>query len=497
MIRSLGVPRGMGVGARHNRGQTPVIAIAILFGVVAIGALGVFLVGAQSVADAQHTAEQERIEQSFVELSHQLATAAANDEISHSMDFEAGQSGAVTKTEAGEITITGGDVDETLQMGAIEYEDQDGNVVAYQGGGVWAERGHETRIVSSPGLSYDPDQEMLVLPIATLSGEESIASGTIEIAHNRTDPVREATLVKNDTVTLEITSEYYLGWKQYFDTRVGDGAVQDVDHDDQYVRVELGHKNIESAFENAATVGTGEAPGVNQPEDQTEGEYIDGESMPPMDSMIEELVDDDDLEDVGTVTNGELTSGEYIADEISTSDDVTVDLEDGDVTLVVDGDIDIGDDWTVENYEDGNTLRIYTTGDTVIGGAMVVGDDSEVDAEHQQLYGKSDSTVTLDVGAGTYYEGLIYVATGEDGFDGTNDGLGGCDGQVCIGNNAEIHGSVVAGSVEFNDMGNNQLFHDEDLLAENVEAYPGTYVLPPDLTYLNLAVYELDVSNAD
>lgn len=114
-----------------------------------------------------------------------MATASANGDGAQSLQFEAGDSGVIAKSDAGWIRIGGGDVDVNRSIGPVEYE-SDGTVVAYQSGGVWSERGNQTRMLSAPNVNYDPDDETLWFPISMLSGEESLSSGGTVVQTNST-----------------------------------------------------------------------------------------------------------------------------------------------------------------------------------------------------------------------------------------------------------------------------------------------------------------------
>ncbi|WP_435551608.1 DUF7289 family protein [Natrinema sp. CGMCC1.2065] len=505
----MGFRRADGPAAPSQRGQSAILALVLLIGMVATISIGILLVAGDVMTSTEQQAESERVEQAFVELSKQMATVSKDSDAPRAMTFDAGERGAITRTSTGNITIKARNVNETLRMGSIEYEADDGSILAYQAGGVWRETGNETRIVSQPPITYSAEEQTLSLPVTTVSGEHELSSGEVDIRHNDTDPVRNATVVENDTVTLEITSKYYRGWELYFEEEVGDASVRNVtqlEGDKGYVKVELGLRELEGAFDDGATV-SGEVSEKNEKHGYFDGsDTKEGKSMPPLDGTIYKLVEDTNTteNDEGTIDGGTFTNGTYFADEVNLDDDVTFDLSKGNATLVVDGDVNIGgNSFKVTNAtEDDHVLQIYMTGDLTVGGEMcvdecVAGDEEKIDAKHLQLYGTSESVVMIGTSKNDYFEGLLYVAGDEEYFEGGNyHSPNGCeDKQICI-QNGNVDGSIVAASIGTQSATPKDDFtYDGDLQGYEPDLYPAGYVKPQDITYLNVAVHTLDVKN--
>ncbi|ELZ08864.1 hypothetical protein C478_18311 [Natrinema thermotolerans DSM 11552] len=485
---------------------------------VATISIGILLVAGDVMTSTEQQAESERVEQAFVELSKQMATVSKDGDAPKSMTFDAGQKGAVTRTATGEITIKARNVNETLTMGSIEYEGDDGSIVAYQAGGVWRETGNQTRMISQPSIAYSAEEQTLSLPVTTVSGERELSSGEVDIRHNSTDPIRNATVVEDDTVTLEITSKYYRGWALYFEEEVGDASVQNVTSlsgDTGYVKIELGVQELDGAFDNGVTV-SGE---INDKHDAID-DYSKGTTMPAINSVIDDVVEQSNTTENRTWaadadtgpwvidgSEGTFEDGTYFAEGVSATNDVQFDLSNGNATLVVDGDITIDKSrFEVSNWKNASGqdrhLKVYTTGDlTIAGGEMCVDDcanddDSEVDAKQLQVYGRSDTSVDIGAKGGSKFEGIIYAAGGnESDFDGNYNSKECKDMQACVGNNAEFDGSFVGTSIG-NQASASDFEYDASLSGYEPNAYPSGYVLPPGLTHLNVAVYELDVKNA-
>ena len=521
----MGVSRGTESTMVSGRAQSTLIGIVLLLGMVAIGSLGIFLVASDMLTDVEQESEHDRVENSFVELSQQMATASSDDDVSRSMDIDAGEDGAVVMSNTGNLTIKGGDVDKTIPIGAIEYTGDDGTKIAYQAGGVFRETGNETRVVSAPPINYDADSETLSFPIIKTRDEAHLDSGNIHVSHHKTDPLQEASLVENDTVTIKVESEYYRGWEQYFKSQGGPTTIKEVknyeNNDSGVVTAKFGYLDLETSFDSAMTLsdgvrgGPGDA-GVNY----DENEYRTGSSH-ELDDVIDDLKQDEDVTNKTDWANGGsliidgsedfsdgydyieregvFPHGTYFAEEINIGD-LSFDLSEGNATLVVDGDINIDGGLEVENWsqEENHTLEIYTTGNIDIDGADVCVEPcgSEIDARQLQIFGKSDTHVSIGPGGSTV-EAILYVASNREitSNEAHDQGQGKgqtCDAQVCLhSSSVDFHGSIVASSV--GGIGNPDIYHDPKLENEAIDIYPKGYRLPPQLTYLNVAEHKVDV----
>ena len=492
----------------RNRGQTATIGVVLLLGMVAISAIGIFLVAGHTVAVIEQDAESERIENSFVELSHSMASATTASESRFSTSLAVGESGALVKSDTGTIQIQGGEVNTTISVGEIEYRGDDGTRIAYQAGGVWRETGNDTHMLSAPPLEYDHASETLWFPIVETVGDEELGSGDITITHTETDPLRNASRIENDSVTVTVTSEYYRGWQYYFEEVAGDASVRDVDHENQTVTARLGYLEVEDAFGEGATL-SGEYNGFDQANVTAE---VDEGAFPELDDVIYEIVDDtntsknrdwadggplvidgsedltehQDIDDTGVFPNGT-----YFAESVNLTDELIFDLSNGNATLVVDGDINLDSgsikiaNWSQEND---HSLKIYTTGDVEVHNSdmCVKTCEEDIDAAQLQLYGTSDTHVKLGTGD-VLFEGIIYVAS--DDFDRED-----VDYQVEIQSNVRFYGSIIAHSMDIHSAAVN-FQYDEDLKESDIELYPDEYELPPRITYLNIAEYKVEVKN--
>jgi hypothetical protein len=437
----------------------------------------------------------------FTELGQNMQTVSANDDVSRSIDLDAGEHGAVVKTNTSTLSISGGGIDETISIGAIEYEGEDGTKIAYQGGTVFHETGDETSVVSSSPVYFDAERESLTFPVVKAKDEAKLDSGDVTITHSgETDPLREANIVRDETVTIEVESEYCRGWEQYLKEEAGNVAVKygcyDNENEEGPVTVQLGHTDLSAAFNSGVSIAD-----VDNYEEQTSGgelSDVSSNAFLPLDDVIEELVvdfekDESHVGDGGSVTLG---SGNHFvsAGTFDDTDELVFDLEDGDVMIVVDDDI-AGYDVTVESCgNDGkHQAKMYATGNLDV-------DTNEfrqkcgADESNLQVFG--DSETGIDFGNG-HFEGLTYAASDRDPdrtFEGWEVNQNNDEQyQAHLQGSPEFDGSLVVHSVAEHSNFNNRDDFNTHSIDSDVKIIPEGYEPAPQLTYLNVAEHRLEI----
>ncbi|WP_394352487.1 DUF7289 family protein [Natronorubrum aibiense] len=492
----MGVSRGSESTMVSERGQSTLIGIVLLIGIVAIGSLGIFLVAGDAIGGAEQQSEQERVQQTFVSLSHGISTATASDDVSHSLELEAGEHGAIAHHDSATYEIWAQDYSgenrtdiSSGTIGTIEYESDDGTKIAYEGGGVFHETGERTRVVSAPAIDYDSRTYTLSFPVVTLTEEKTIRSGDIRLTRSNVE--REPrNYVANDHVFVEVESEYCLGWEEYFVEQAGDLTVQQAcygaENDDGKLKVRLGYNDISGAFSSGVALPSEENIDEN-PSGHDLGDIAEAE-YPPLDETIQQLSDDfRENESVSELDSDSSNSaGEYYQENLNGEYDF--DLTDGNAVVVVNDSVTTdGEGVTVSNCGNGeHSLKIYAQGD------FELHDDVKPTCDNGsiktiQLYGTSTSTVDFHDSSSTF-EGLLYVASDE--FDPENE-----EYQIDFSGagNVGFNGSIVANSIKFGSATNS--VNPIGLENSNVDIIPEGYEPAPQLTYLNLAEHEIDIEN--
>nr|WP_241430576.1 hypothetical protein [Natronorubrum sulfidifaciens] len=464
---------------------------------VAIGSLGIFLVAGDAISGAEQQSEQERVQQTFVELSHGISTATASDDVSHSLELEAGEHGAIAHHDSATYEIWSQDYSGENRtnisdgtIGTIEYESDDGTKIAYEGGGVFHETGERTRVVSAPAINYDSRTSTLSFPVVTLTEEKTLRSGDIQLTRTDVKP-EPRNYVANDHVFVEVKSEYCLGWEEYFVEQAGDLTVQQAcygaENNDGKLKVRLGYDEISSAFSTGVAVPSEEY--IDEHQSGTDLGDVSEKQFPPLDSTIQRLNTDFKQNESINGLNSTTTnfSGEYYEENLTESYDFN--LTDGDAVVVVNGSVTTENGGiTVSDCGDGeHSLKIYARGDFELHDDVEPTCDDNDSIETIQLYGTSTSTVDFHDSSSTF-KGLLYVASDE--FDPEDD-----DYQVDFSGagNVGFDGAIVANSIAFDSASNS--ITPVGLENTNVDVIPKGYEPAPQLTYLNLAEHKIDIKD--
>lgn len=514
--------------ADARRGASSVLGFTLIFGFSLVVVGGVVLLGSAAISDFQAQAETEHAESAFQNLDAQAAQVALGDSDVQTIDLgidENGEGPIQVKYE-GQMTVRqkNGPVLFRHDLGRIEYE-AEGRTVAYQGGGVWRGTGDSARMVSPPEIHYRDGT--LTLPVVVMSPGEDGSGNEITFRDKSKAFDLGPSVVENDVVVLEIKSRYYAGWAEYFRTRLGDTTVE-VDESTETVTVELGRPEIIGQFDQAVLASGVDAGEVGVRVDNGNSE-IDGPvtstgtaagdpddydpypptenadvSLTPLDGLIDAKTrsasHDDDVESIDVDGSRELKNGnEYYDDDgvsLGNHDDVDVDLAGGDVTLYVEGDVEIDQGSITVDPEADHIFRVYVTGDVRIDNGDVVVDSGG--AKHVQIYGRSDTQVGIRQAE---FEGVIYAPRRTqvpgDNTAVDNDHKCSLDGtgnppiaDFCVlKGNAEIKGALIGAPTSASQKAT--IEYDSQL--SSISPSLNEDELAPPLTYLHLSANQVTV----
>ena len=517
----------MVVSTPTDRAQANVVGFALLIGLTLVSVTGIVVIGAQGIGALQDQASGTQVEHAFTQLDSVGAEVALGRSEARTVKLGV-RDDTVRTVPAGELRLTyeDGPTIHTQQLGAVVYRRGD-TVVAYQGGGVWRGTGTESRMVSPPEIHFHDGT--LTMPLIAVSSGGPRSGDEVVVRRLSQQPNLGPGTVQNDVVRLSVTSDYYMGWAQYFETRVDDVHVT-VDHDTRTTTVELGRLEFDTTFEDAiqahgggVEVSTGNAE-VNGPV-TSEGPITVAQagsisgvtaahqslSTPAIDGVIEQRVgdaaSDPDVTTQDIAAGQTLTNGTYYdSDGFALSGTTTVDLSGGNVTLLVDGDMNVdGGELRVVNAGTNHRLRVFTTGDlTIKGGNVYVaprspGTDTDMDADRLVVYGTSAMQVAM-VNGGAYFEGVIYAPRQADA-PGINDAMptsqtqcalaDGSYADTCLGTgNFVVDGAIVGGPAVVKQ--STEVNYDDDLDGLTITV-TADEVLAPELTYLHLSVNEIAI----
>ncbi len=253
--------------ASPSRAQSSPVGVILILGLTLTAAVGIVVVGSDALQDTQSRSEIGQAEQAMTQFDARSAQVALGDSNSQTISL-GGQSGSYSVqndvgrvrllhenwngTDCGNCEADFGSFDNTTAdgnttilynqtLGAVVYGSGD-TTIAYQGGGVWRKsEDNAARPVSSPEFHYR--DATLTFPLVRVEGSGG-SSGQVKVNVQRVEsasdvypdqsetyPDGERRLlnpVQRGNMSVEITSEYCEGWKQYFEERT-EGVVSDCD----------------------------------------------------------------------------------------------------------------------------------------------------------------------------------------------------------------------------------------------------------------------------
>lgn len=446
------------------------------------------------------------------------------------------------------------------ELGSLVYT-HGSTEIAYQSGGIWKHHGDAgvTEVLSPPSVDYD--DATLTMPLVNVANDEQ-QLGTDDLTFTQGDseiPEGTSQTVDSELVMIVVESEYYDGWGHYFENNIegsvdtcyyyedGDGECnENGELDENQVAIELGLSgDIHGSFDSAIVAGgdvytegdgliSGPVVSSGDIDGNVDGETYDNVDMNLMtlDAHIEELMREaeENYQHTGTI-DGEtefelmdedktitaddgttvLGAGRYYVDEIDLSSDeeLILDVSDGEITMLVDGDTDLTNDSQIhvtdepempsEAYgpkgtdtDDEQQARLLTNHDFTLGSGQpeVTTHDGPEDF---QLYGGSSTDILIS--QDSTFEGVIYAPSDDSSRSGGNVRSGGAncnntDYDVCIGANTSVFGSVVGGSTMVGESAN--LDYDDTLSEFEPTVSPDDNIRPR-LLHLHVSVNDVHI----
>lgn len=274
------------------RAQSATIGLALVFGIAIVGSVAIVALGASALSDSQQQSELSQAEHAMTQFDSQASLVALGQVDSRSVTFS--QSGGVYEVDPdeGEIRIVhanwdganddsddvpaGNDDDVIIKegsLGAMIHRNGQ-TTIAYQGGGVWRQGpSGRARMVSPPEFHYRAST--LTLPIVGVNGEAS-ASGRVSATTTSLGPSQQVypdssrsypsgkpflNPAEKGKLYLNVTSQYYQGWADYFRERT-EGEVTEFP-DQNKVKVELISTGTTGAFQMPGEGGSITIRGVD------------------------------------------------------------------------------------------------------------------------------------------------------------------------------------------------------------------------------------------
>lgn len=414
-----------------ERGQSEVIGVVLLLAIT-IGAVTVTVAtGSAALGLVTDEARSASVENGMSQLSSQSSLVALGETDARRFDLGSVDDGELRLNEsAGRVEVRiENETDTTTtyneSIGTLEYVGER-RTVAMQGGGVWAMEGGRGQMISPPEYHYRG--ETLTFPIVRLTGTESSpASGTGVVRQTAVGSggVKQTqNPLRNGTVVVEVESQYYEGWYDFFTQRTDGTVTKDDANRTATARLVVPD---EVSFDRTLAVSDtdGYSHSGNSDNELSEGDYVEGETFPAPESLIADQIaaaaaDNDNntdscvvasgFEECETNDSGTVESGTYyFGGDADVTGDLTFNTTDGDIVVAVDGDFDIGDnDVTVENGT--NNVTYYINGSLDMQGDPTV----SVDSASRNVFYVNEGFLDGSGGDGSpTIEGVVYAPNAE------------------------------------------------------------------------------------
>jgi hypothetical protein len=347
----------------------------------------------------------------------------------------------INRTDDSETTVM------NVSLGSVAYDRGDTRI-AYQGGGVWKATETGGQMLSPPEFHYR--NGTLTLPTVTVTGDADLGDGaTIKqggVTRKFPDPTQGEEWInplRRHQVNVTVSSEYYVGWGQYFEERTDGEAVYD--DDDEQVTLELVVEADHPPVKGGLVTGTAETLTIkNNAEidsyNSTEGAYGSSGSTEPAASDSKIIAASDVSIENNAILHGNIEAG----------GDITVDnngeIRDGNVSY--EDDFILDGTWQTDPHHwenDNASVRVPDPVDRLIDDLLTVyADDGTNDNDNASAITTGDTLQNCDpectLTAGQYYLDDLTLGSSENLELDTSGGRIeiAVDGDVDVDNDQEI-----------------------------------------------------------
>lgn len=249
----LGTPRERGRSG-GRRGVSEVVGVILLFGIVIVGIGLILMSGMTATEQVDDRNEFKSAEVSMQEFRGKMSSMAYENDSTAEFELGGDNTEKVGVEQDGYIAFELNDKGDICtanrSMGMVEYEQEDGDVVAYEANGVWKKTGGNGSVmVDPPNIQYRTENiggakyKTLNYPLVNVNASQSNFGRSPDITVQDTnDDVREqinramclqgANANKIDTVdnvTISVQfSQFYVAWADYLEQKFGDVATVEV-----------------------------------------------------------------------------------------------------------------------------------------------------------------------------------------------------------------------------------------------------------------------------
>ena len=408
-------------GNERNRlpAQSEVIGVLLILGITFASIGVIFALAQPTVSDARQDVTTDRVQRDMGLLDTRLSAAGFGTSENESVRLDLGQGRLFSESNTTFMNVTvGGDSVYNGSIGSIEYRNGETSV-AYEGGGLWRRTGNGSSMVSSPGIEFDG--EALTVPVYNVTTDLGVGgvSTVSVVGGDNTRKYPNATLGRenptDESVKIAIEDSKYLrAWARYLGNTVG----ADVTLDESQDRVEAVLGPLDS-LSQIDTSGVSKRE-YNAPSNDPFNDGVeDGVKLPSVDrtvaSYVEYAEENEGTSQVKDIFDCRSTTCGGTAKVFFNDTDYTMDsaedfdsIGNGNLTVVVDGDLTVeGVDPEVDSSDD-SSVTIATTGDLIFSESYLIQVGGNEIPRDLRFLVPSNREVVFEGGGGDGY-GTVYA----------------------------------------------------------------------------------------
>jgi len=229
-----------------DRGASQVLGAVLLIGIVITGSLVVVVLGSNSLDQVREQSDNRQANTILQELDSRFSSlTSSSDNPRTTFDLGSTNPKDFAIRSQGHFNVSvnrNPKCSANITMSAVQFENNEGRVVAYEGGGVW-ERGAATEgssMLSAPSVTYRAGT--IDIEIVNITGNLDQSANVAQLREARSD-ARSARLsrrltqgecMRPDNATIQVQSTFYRAWGDYIESEFG-VATTDHDHNETVV----------------------------------------------------------------------------------------------------------------------------------------------------------------------------------------------------------------------------------------------------------------------
>lgn len=230
---------------RDDRGVSELVGVVLLFGIVIAGSAMIFVSGTSVTDDVRAEGRVDAASSAFAEMDssvQSLAQRRGNDRDAVSMGNVDPNRAEIRDTGELQLRINGESAcTASMNLSALEYNDDGGTTIAYEGGAIWKRTDAGLVTQKAPELGFQDGA--LQLQVVRIDG--SVEDDEMNIDYDRAESISKTEEMRSDLfatsncrrpseLSVTITSDYYEGWADHLEDEFGASNVN-VDEDAQTV----------------------------------------------------------------------------------------------------------------------------------------------------------------------------------------------------------------------------------------------------------------------